>query len=93
MCRGLQNQISYGAESSIGCKLQYEKISYSENAGKLEQHIFHRILRALRVRSSVNNPKFLKGYFEFAITKKNPDDRFYRLIFIDFKTNNQYCNI
>lgn len=93
MCRGLQNQISYGAENSIGCKLQYEKISYSENAGKLEQHIFHCILSALRVRAGVDNPKFLKGYFEFAITKKNPDDQFYRLIFIDFKTDSQYYNI
>lgn len=93
MCKGLQNQISYGAENSIGCKLQYEKVSYSQNAGKFEQYIFQRILMSLRVRADVDKPGFLQGYFEFAITRKNPDDPFYRLVFIDFKTDQQYFNI
>jgi hypothetical protein len=93
MCRGLQNQISYGNSDTIGCSLIHGEIHQWHNASEPEKQIIRQILSALNILSDSTGSEYLQGYFEFAVTESINNPGKLRLVFIDYKDDQAYVNI
>jgi hypothetical protein len=92
MCGGLQNQIAYGTTKTIGYAISETNVKTFSNATEKEKIIMDNVIGFLELNSIPDQDKYLKGYFEFAITIAvdgvNP-----RIVFFDFKDDASYYNI
>jgi hypothetical protein len=92
MCEGLQNQIAYGTTSVKCCTISNLNRKSFSNTSDHEKCIMENVISYLELNSTLSQDKFLKGYFEFAITT-DQDGKKSRIVFFDFKDDKTYYNI
>ena len=92
MCIGLQNQIAYGTTNVIGCTINSLNKKSFYNASDEEINIMEKVIEYLELNSTADQDRYLKGYFEFAITTRQDGDDL-RIVFFDFKNDVAYYNI